>query len=94
MAAPPQFHGRFSFQKKYSIIPAEADRAIAACAQIDPSMTMPSRLSPRPPDDPKEAGALRAILTPRHPSQLYEAFLEGIVLFAILWFVRTRTSSA
>ncbi len=22
---------------------------------------------------------------PRHPSQLYEAFLEGIVLFAILW---------
>jgi phosphatidylglycerol:prolipoprotein diacylglycerol transferase len=33
---------------------------------------------------------LRGILTPRHPSQLYEAFLEGIVLFAILWFVRTR----
>ena len=24
-------------------------------------------------------------LTPRHPSQLYEAFLEGVVLFAILW---------
>ena len=23
---------------------------------------------------------------PRHPSQLYEAFLEGIVLFLILWF--------
>jgi phosphatidylglycerol:prolipoprotein diacylglycerol transferase len=23
---------------------------------------------------------------PRHPSQLYEAFLEGAVLFAILWF--------
>jgi len=22
---------------------------------------------------------------PRHPSQLYEAFLEGVVLFAILW---------
>ena len=34
--------------------------------------------------------ALRPILTPRHPSQLYEAFFEGIVLFAILWFVRTR----
>ncbi|HAF02225.1 MAG TPA: hypothetical protein DCG89_00265, partial [Spartobacteria bacterium] len=26
-----------------------------------------------------------------HPSQLYEAFFEGIVLFAILWIVRTRT---
>ena len=27
---------------------------------------------------------------PRHPSQLYEAFFEGIVLFGLLWFVRTR----
>lgn len=25
---------------------------------------------------------------PRHPSQLYEAFFEGIVLFAILWTLR------
>lgn len=24
---------------------------------------------------------------PRHPSQLYEGFLEGIVLFLILWFI-------
>jgi phosphatidylglycerol:prolipoprotein diacylglycerol transferase len=28
---------------------------------------------------------------PRHASQLYEAFLEGIVLLAILWFVKSRT---
>jgi phosphatidylglycerol:prolipoprotein diacylglycerol transferase len=34
--------------------------------------------------------ALRTILTPRHPSQLYEAFFEGVVLFTILWFLRTR----
>jgi len=28
---------------------------------------------------------------PRHPSQLYEAFLEGIVLWAVMWFIfRTR----
>lgn len=27
---------------------------------------------------------------PRHPSQLYEAFLEGIVLFTILWTVKNR----
>lgn len=26
----------------------------------------------------------------RHPSQLYEAFLEGIVLFAILWSIRDK----
>ena len=28
----------------------------------------------------------------RHPSQLYEAFLEGIVLFAVLWMLRRRQS--
>ncbi len=27
---------------------------------------------------------------PRHPSQLYEAFLEGIILFAILWAVKSK----
>jgi len=27
---------------------------------------------------------------PRHPSQLYEAFFEGIVLGAILWFLHNR----
>jgi phosphatidylglycerol:prolipoprotein diacylglycerol transferase len=27
---------------------------------------------------------------PRHPSQLYEAFMEGLVLFAILWILRKR----
>jgi len=26
----------------------------------------------------------------RHPSQLYEFFLEGVVLFAILWFLKNR----
>ena len=29
---------------------------------------------------------------PRHPSQLYEAFLEGIILFLILSFINKRTS--
>lgn len=33
---------------------------------------------------------LREILPPRHPSQLYEALLEGVILFAILWILRTR----
>lgn len=28
----------------------------------------------------------------RHPSQLYEAFFEGIVLFAILWVLRNKFS--
>jgi phosphatidylglycerol:prolipoprotein diacylglycerol transferase len=31
---------------------------------------------------------------PRHPSQLYEAVLEGIVLFAILWWYSSRRRPA
>lgn len=27
---------------------------------------------------------------PRHPSQIYEAFLEGVVLFSILWFLHRK----
>ncbi|HEU0043093.1 prolipoprotein diacylglyceryl transferase [Sphingomonas sp.] len=34
-----------------------------------------------------------AIEPARHPSQLYEAGLEGIVLFALLWFAFWRTQS-
>jgi phosphatidylglycerol:prolipoprotein diacylglycerol transferase len=30
----------------------------------------------------------RLINLPRHPSQLYEMFFEGIVLFLLLWFLR------
>jgi phosphatidylglycerol:prolipoprotein diacylglycerol transferase len=33
---------------------------------------------------------LGGVLTPRHPSQIYEALLEGAALFAILWVLRTR----
>ncbi len=28
---------------------------------------------------------------PRHPSELYEFFLEGVVLFTVLWIVKDRT---
>jgi phosphatidylglycerol:prolipoprotein diacylglycerol transferase len=30
---------------------------------------------------------------PRHPSQLYEAFLEGIVLFTLLWYLQRFTTA-
>ena len=40
--------------------------------------------------DPATLARLDGILPLRHPSQLYEAGLEGVVLFTILWVVRTR----
>lgn len=33
-------------------------------------------------------------LEPRHPSQMYEGLLEGLVLFGILWWVRLRFPKA
>ena len=29
-------------------------------------------------------------LTPRHPSQIYEALLEGLLLFVLLWILRIK----
>jgi len=79
------------FPKELLDHPAEADRAIAACAQIDPSLTTPEAIVGAVHRQAQVKEVLRTILTPRHPSQLYEAFFEGVVLFAILWIVRKRT---
>jgi phosphatidylglycerol:prolipoprotein diacylglycerol transferase len=65
-------------------------RAITASAAIDPKLTSPEAVVEAVQTNPQIVEALRPILSPRHPSQLYEAALEGLVLFAILWFVRTR----
>lgn len=64
--------------------------AVAACQRIDPSVTTPEAIIHAAQTNRHVVGALRPILTPRHPSQFYEALLEGVVLFLILWFVRTR----
>src|SRR5207237_7128739 len=68
----------------------KAERAIAAAQKIDSSIADPDQVMQAARHHPELTEALRGILTPRHPSQLYEAFFEGVILFAILWFVRTR----
>jgi phosphatidylglycerol:prolipoprotein diacylglycerol transferase len=40
--------------------------------------------------DPAALADLNRLLPLRHPSQLYEALLEGVVLCTILWVIRTR----
>jgi phosphatidylglycerol---prolipoprotein diacylglyceryl transferase len=69
---------------------AEAHRALAACQQVDPSLRSVESIVEAVRTNPQVADILRGILSPRHPSQLYEAVLEGAVLFVILWIVRTR----
>ena len=79
------------FPKELLDHPQEAERAVAACARIDPALTTPDAIVNAVHNNPEVTTELRSILSSRHPSQLYEAFFEGIVLFGILWFVRTRT---
>ncbi len=47
-------------------------------------------LRERGPDASAIEAALRSVLPPRYPSQLIEAALEGVVLFVVLWLMRTR----
>jgi phosphatidylglycerol:prolipoprotein diacylglycerol transferase len=69
---------------------AIADKAVAVCRQIDPLLTTPEAILRALQVNPKIEPALRTVLTPRHPSQIYEALVEGVLLFVILWIVRTR----
>ena len=69
---------------------AEADRALAACQQVDPSLRSVESIIDAVRTNPKVAEVLHGIITPRHPSQIYEALCEGVALFLILWIVRTR----
>ena len=78
------------FPKELTENVGEAERAIIACRQIDPTLNSSDAIVAAVRHQPHVKEVLRGILTPRHPSQLYEAFFEGIVLFAILWLVRTR----
>ena len=69
---------------------AEADHALTAAQKINPALNDTEAIIQAARHSPQLTDTLRGILTPRHPSQIYEALLEGVALFAILWFVRTR----
>jgi phosphatidylglycerol:prolipoprotein diacylglycerol transferase len=70
---------------------AQQERAVALARAVDPALTSAADVVAALPTNPQIEGVLRSVLTPRHPSQIYEALLEGVLLFLILWFVRTRT---
>jgi phosphatidylglycerol:prolipoprotein diacylglycerol transferase len=78
------------FPKELLENPDERDRAVTAAQKIDPSLLDPEAIIQAARHNSEINAILQGVLTPRHPSQLYEAFFEGIVLFAILWFVRTQ----
>jgi phosphatidylglycerol---prolipoprotein diacylglyceryl transferase len=65
-------------------------QVLAQAAAINPNWTTVEQIV----ENARYSSTLRDILagalSPRHPSQLYEAALEGILLFGILWILRTH----
>lgn len=79
------------FPKELYIAPdAELSAAVQAATAINPAWNTPSAIEEAARTSAQLREALAGILTPRHPSQLYEAALEGAVLFTLLWLLRTR----
>ncbi|MGA8655007.1 MAG: prolipoprotein diacylglyceryl transferase [Chthoniobacterales bacterium] len=70
--------------------PDEAAAAISQLSQSNPGLNSPNVIIEAARTNPQVREILSHILTPRHPSQLYEAFLEGLVLFACLITIRLR----
>ncbi|MFM8717393.1 MAG: prolipoprotein diacylglyceryl transferase family protein, partial [Spartobacteria bacterium] len=74
----------------YDAPPEMAREVLLEASQIDASFSNITAIVENEGSSPALHELLGKVLTPRHPSQIYEAFLEGAVLFAILWIMRTR----
>ena len=91
----PHIPWAVQFPKEIYDDPALASRALTllqqnpAVAAAAAKMPLIDAIIAAARTDPRVRETLRAILTPRYPSQLIEALLEGIVLFCALWALRT-----
>jgi phosphatidylglycerol:prolipoprotein diacylglycerol transferase len=70
--------------------PNETTFAIQETVKIDPTLNNVPDIIAAARHSSQVREILAGILTPRHPSQLYEAFLEGILLFTLLILVRLK----
>lgn len=69
--------------------PAQVGEVLQNASRIDPAWdSVPALVANA--GNPALQPVLAATLTPRHPSQLYQALLEGALLFGVLWVLRTR----
>lgn len=70
--------------------PGRQEELITRASAIDPAFASPEVLISGVAASPALRGLLSTYLTPRYPSQIVEALLEGVFLFALLWMLRTR----
>jgi phosphatidylglycerol:prolipoprotein diacylglycerol transferase len=74
----------------YEAPPETVHLALSEAAAINPQWISVENVIENVRHSPALKAQLAGTLSPRHPSQLYEAALEGVLLFAILWILRTR----
>jgi phosphatidylglycerol:prolipoprotein diacylglycerol transferase len=70
--------------------PKMAATAVDGAVKIDPRLTTADAVVAAYRDNPQIRTMLAQILTPRHPSQLYEAICEGLLLFLLLLLAEHR----
>jgi phosphatidylglycerol:prolipoprotein diacylglycerol transferase len=70
--------------------PNEATLAIEQTSKIDPTLDNVPAVIAAARHSAQVREILAGVLTPRYPSQLYEAFLEGALLFALMIFIRLK----
>lgn len=79
------------FPKELLDHPKLAEHAVDQCSALNPALNNVGAIIIASRDNPHVREILSHILTPRHPSQIYEALLEGVFLFSVLWFLRIKT---
>jgi phosphatidylglycerol:prolipoprotein diacylglycerol transferase len=79
------------FPKEALDLPEIGARTLAAAHVVRPAIPNLETMIEQARTDPSLQSIFQQTLTPRHPSQLYEALLEGAFLFGCLWFLRIRT---
>ena len=88
---PSEVAWAVKFPKEIYEAPVEAQRAVLARAQemFAGPVGLDEVLSAVP-GSAELTAMVGGFLTPRHPSQIYEALLEGLLLFGLLWMVRSK----
>jgi phosphatidylglycerol:prolipoprotein diacylglycerol transferase len=71
----------------------KADAALHAVARVNPRLGSIEDIIAAYRDDARIRSVVDPILSARHPSQLYEAFLEGLVLFCVLFCLQRFTGA-
>ena len=79
------------FPKEALDLPSVGERVLTAARVVRPGIGNLESVIEQARSDAALQTVLHRFLTPRHPSQIYEALLEGLFLFTSLWLLRVRT---